>query len=337
VELRRITEEVLFPAAMAIDAAPIVPRRYLDLIAEAGLYDLPADPVEAGRVVEALGGASLVTAFVWIQHHSPVRAVLSRPPHLRDRYLAGMQAGRVRAGIAYAALRRPGPPSAVAEPVAGEGWRLTGHAPWVTGWGLVDVIQVGARAGDRMLWLLIDAAVAPGMKVRPVELAVLQASATVELRWEGMVVPADRVLGIEGFEEWRTRDAGGRQLNGYLPLGVAARCAQLLGREPLARRVEAARAALDRLSACAPGSGGRATSTAVSTARAGATLLAVRAAAALVAAGGGRSVEAGQHAARLMREAAFLLVFGQTSEIRAAQLDVLLGDTGHAPFDGVEG
>ncbi len=54
-------------------------------------------------------------------------------------------------------------------------------------------------------------------------------------------------------------------------------------------------------------------------ARADASLLAVRAATALVAAGGGRSVEIGDHAQRLMREAMFLLVFGQTAPIRNAQ------------------
>ncbi|HET9078750.1 MAG TPA: hypothetical protein VFN68_17575, partial [Acidimicrobiales bacterium] len=58
-------------------------------------------------------------------------------------------------------------------------------------------------------------------------------------------------------------------------------------------------------------------------ARAQASLLAVRAATALVAAGGGRSVEAFSHAARLMREATFMLVFGQSPDIKAAQLAAL--------------
>jgi alkylation response protein AidB-like acyl-CoA dehydrogenase len=52
-------------------------------------------------------------------------------------------------------------------------------------------------------------------------------------------------------------------------------------------------------------------------------VLAVRAAAAVVAAGGGRSIGAEHNAARLMREATFLLVFGQTSDIRAAQMAIL--------------
>jgi hypothetical protein len=310
---RRLAEDLLFPAANEIDAAPIVPRGYLDELAAAGLYDLPADPVEAGRVVEALGGASLVTAFVWIQHHSPVRAIAAVGGALAERFLGPMRSGRVRAGIAYAALRRPGPPAAIAVPLeetSGD-WLLSGCAPWVTGWGLIDVALAGARCGNDMVWLLIDASApaSSGMSAEPVALAALQASATVRLEWAGFVVPAERVVAVEPYEDWRRRDAGGRAANGYLALGVAGRCAQLLGSSRLTSSVEAARAALDA-----------STPATVAGARSEASLLAVRAAAAVVAAGGGRSMESGATAARLMREATFLLVFGQTPDIRATQI-----------------
>lgn len=305
----RIAEEVLWPAADSIDAAPVVPRRYLDALAEAGLYDLPGDPVAAGRIVEALGGASLVTAFVWIQHHSPVRAVAAAGGELAARWLGPMRAGSARAGIAYAALRRPGPPAAEARPSEDGGWVLDGHAPWVTGWGLIDVVLAGARHGDDIVWLLLDALPAPGMSVEPVELAALQASATVCLRWSSMPVSPERVVGVERFDDWRRRDAAGRATNGYLAVGVADRCARLLGSSSLAAAVAAARNALDE-----------STPATVVSARASASLLAVRAASGVVAAGGGRSVEAGATAARLVREAMFLLVFGQTPDIRAAQV-----------------
>lgn len=308
---REIAEELLFPAAMSIDAAPIVPRRYLDALADAGLYDLDLDPITAGRTVEVLGGASLVTAFVWIQHRSVVRAVAGSRPELRDRWLAGLRSGHIRAGIAYAALRRPGPPSATARP-AGEGWRLDGFAPWVTGWGLIDVVLAGARHGDDVVWVLLDAVEGTGMSARIVQLAALQASSTVEIRWSEFQADGSRVVGVEPFADWLERDAGGRQLNGYLALGVAARCCSLLGKGPLDDEVDAARTALDQ-----------ATPATVAGVRTRASLLAVRAATALVAAGGGRSVHADQHASRLMREAMFLLVFGQTRHIRAAQLRAL--------------
>jgi alkylation response protein AidB-like acyl-CoA dehydrogenase len=76
---RRVAEEVLFPAAPAVDRADAVPVAHLDALAEAGLYGV-AGPVEAGgaelglpafcAVVEALAGGCLTTAFVWVQDHT---------------------------------------------------------------------------------------------------------------------------------------------------------------------------------------------------------------------------------------------------------------------------
>ena len=59
------------------------------------------------------------------------------------------------------------------------------------------------------------------------------------------------------------------------------------------------------------------------TARAAASELALRAAATLVAAAGARSIIAGEHPQRLLREAAFLLVFGSRPGIRTELLDRL--------------
>jgi hypothetical protein len=117
------------------------------------------------------------------------------------------------------------------------------------------------------------------------------------------------VIVREPFAEWQARDKVGLGTNGFLAVGVAARCATLLGSEVLGAEVDAARR---RLLAAGPAD--------VVGARAVVSLLAVRAATALVAAGGGRSIELGEQAQRLAREAMFLLVFGQTRDIRAAQL-----------------
>jgi alkylation response protein AidB-like acyl-CoA dehydrogenase len=60
-------------------------------------------------------------------------------------------------------------------------------------------------------------------------------------------------------------------------------------------------------------------------ARARASELALHAATTLVVTGGGRSITMDHHAQRLAREALFLLVFGQTTSIKAAQLNRLGG------------
>lgn len=317
-----LAEELLWPAALEIDQAPFVPVRYLDALAGAGLYGLygpasagglDADAPTAGRVVAALGGASFTTAFVWVQHHTAVRmAALPRPD-----LLGPLCRGELRAGIAVAAMRRPGPPAMSARPVAGGGWELDGWAPWVTGWGLIDVVVVAARHGDDLVWCLVDAAAAPTLRAEPQRLAAQQASATVTLTLAAHPVPAERVLAVEPYAEWRSRDARGLRQNGYFPLGVAARAARLVESGALAAEASALMAALDdRPDRDIPA------------VRAEASLLAVRATTALVAARGGRAVALDDQAQRLHRDAMFLLVFGQTPDIRAAQVAALLAPGG---------
>jgi alkylation response protein AidB-like acyl-CoA dehydrogenase len=315
---RRLAEEVLFPTADRVDEAASVPRERLDTLADAGLYGL-AGPAEAGglglrdpttgwRVIELLAGGCLSTAFVWLQHHSVVRALGGAEAGMRRRWLEALCRGRMRAGVAFSGLRRPGSPPLSAHPVAG-GWRLRGEAAWVTGWGLVDVIHVGARGeGGEVVWLLVDAAASPTLSVQRLRLAAVNASSTVTLRFDDHAIPADRLVGVEEHQAWVARDAASLRPNGSLALGVAARCAALLGPTRLDAEVAACRAALDGAS---PG--------AMPAARAAASRLALEAAAALVTASGARSILAGQTAQRLFREAMFLLVFGQTRAIRQAQ------------------
>src|SRR6266508_206671 len=137
---RRIAEEVLFPAATAVDAADRVPADHLDLLAANGFYGLAApadagglglaDRATASRVIEILASGCLTTTFVWLQHHSAVAAVADSP--LRKEWLPPLARGDRRAGVVLAGLR-PGPPSVRAEPVDG-GYLIDGQAPWVTGW-----------------------------------------------------------------------------------------------------------------------------------------------------------------------------------------------------------
>lgn len=310
---RRLAADLLWPRSLEIDALAAVPVDVLDALAAAGLYGAALEPDAMPDVVEALGGASLATAFVWIQHHTPVRTVAAARPEVRDRWLGDLRAARVRAGVAIAALRRPGPPAMVATDGADGGLVLDGHAPWVTGWGLIDVVLVAARHGDDLVLCLVDAAEGPHLQARRSQLAAVDASSTYELAVDGLVVPAGRIASREPFADWQARDAAGLAGNGHLAIGIAARCAGLLDPGPLTADVDAARRQLR--AARAPHE--------VVDARAEASLLAVRAATALVAWGGGRSVERGEQAQRLLREAMFLVVFGQTRAIRAAQLERL--------------
>jgi len=234
----RLAEEVLFPAALATDASPVVPVALLDALAEAGLYCL-VGPREAGGldadartfalVSEALAGGCLTTTFVWAQHHSAVRTVRAARPAVRDAWLRSLCSGERSAGVAYASLRRPGAPLLVAQPSEG-GWTIDGTAPWVTGWTRVDVVHVAARTGDgRIVWALVDASPSETLEVTPFHLAAVAASATVTLAFRAHRVDEERVTLVEGFDEWHRRDLAGLRPNGSLALGLARRCAAPYG------------------------------------------------------------------------------------------------------------
>ena len=319
---RALADEVLFPAALAVDRADAVLAGHLDRLADAGLYAL-AGPPEAGGlgsdphavapVVEALAGGCLATAFVWAQHHGLVRMLTSEAgPELRARWLGPACRGEVRGGLALAGVL-PGPPRLRAEPTAdGAAWRIDGTSPWVTGWGRVDLLRVAARTADgRIANLAVDAVDQPGLTVTRQRLVAVDASATVTLGFDGVVVPADRLASIGPHDE-AGYGINSLRLQGSLALGVAGRCCTLLGPSSFDDELVVGRKALDA-----------ALGDAMPVARAVASELALRAAAALVVSVGARSILLGEHAQRLAREALFTLVFGSREGIRRSLLERL--------------
>jgi alkylation response protein AidB-like acyl-CoA dehydrogenase len=98
----RLADKVLFPAALAADAADTVPVELLDALAAAGLYALTAeaDFETACAVVEALASGCLTTTFVWVQHLGVVRAVSSSENDAVREWLSRLCSGERRAGLA---------------------------------------------------------------------------------------------------------------------------------------------------------------------------------------------------------------------------------------------
>jgi len=317
---RRLADEVLFPAAPSTDAAPIVPVENLDALADAGLYGL-SGPAAAGglgadldtacEVIELLAGGCLTTAFVWVQHLGAVLGVaFSKTPGLADEWLAPMCRGERRAGIALAG-RLAGRPGLQAQAVEG-GWLFSGAAPWVTGWNRIEVVHAAARDSDgNAVFGLLDANTSATLEVSPpLDLVAVRASSTVRADLHGHFVPAGRVTAVAppGDEG----DVEVLRIHGALVLGVAGRCCRLLGGSPLDAELVACRRGL-----------AEATAETVHAARAAASELALRAAAALVVSRGSGALLAGEHAQRLAREALFLSVFGGRPPVRAALLELL--------------
>jgi alkylation response protein AidB-like acyl-CoA dehydrogenase len=341
---RRIADDVLFPTAAETDQAALVPRSHLVALGEGGLHGLygpegvglGADQVTARPVLEAVSGACGATSFVWQQHHGAIRRLAAGDGPGCERWLGPCCAGTVMAGIGFAYLRRPGAALVRATP-AGDGWRLDGRAPWITGWGLIDIMVVMARTDDeRVVTVVFDRLDRGELRAEgPQRLSVLGATGTVAVNFEGAIATADDVVRVEDAATWAARDAVGAAFPGPAPLGIAERAIRLLGERSdpgaeaaassLADELERTRAATDaagrRLYAAAVSRTDVADAVSEGVAQRDAGLaLARRSTDALVAASGGGAMSLSHPAQRLSREATFYLVQAQSADLRAATL-----------------
>ncbi|RSM83355.1 acyl-CoA dehydrogenase [Amycolatopsis sp. WAC 01375] len=323
-----LADDLLFPAATEVDTKGEVPSSHFDALAAEGFYGLAA-PKEAGgpgadlptivQVLEVMAGGCLSTMFTWIQHHGLVAALSqadSAEP--RDRYLPALISGELKAGAAFAAVI-PTPPRLRAERVDG-GYLLDGEAPFVSGWGVIDLLQLCARDGDTVISAIIDPVAGERLEVRPLDLVAAQGTSTVHLGFTRYFLADERVYGKTPHADFVAGNTFASRLNGCAPLGLAARAARLiedLGKADVAAgiraEIDAVRGRLDAALADPPS---------LPAARAAGAELAFRAAGALVAANGSTSVLAGRHPQRLVREATFLLVAASRPEIKTGLLEL---------------
>lgn len=327
-----IADEVFFPAALDVDADGVIPGRHFDLLAEQGFYGLAGrsehggaetDLAEFVRIVETLCGGCLATTFTWLQHHSVVRGLSSTSNlELREKYLDAAIRGEVRGGVALAGAI-PRPPLLWAFPAEG-GWLMRGESPFVSGWGLVDVLLISAReaaggAEGTIVSGLVDVQAGDGLAAEELWLIAAQGSNTVRLRFADFFLPAERVLSEVSHADFLAHQKASVRLNGSLAMGVAGRCISMIeqaGQPELADRLGTRQRTIrEDLDAALRDPG------ALPPARAAASGLAHRAAGALVVAAGSTAILARRHAQRLVREAAFTLVAAGRPEIK----DNLLG------------
>ncbi|MDE0498517.1 MAG: acyl-CoA/acyl-ACP dehydrogenase [Acidimicrobiaceae bacterium] len=315
---QQLADDVLFERALDVDMSGEVPAQNLDLFRDAGFYGLWTprevggcgfDELERLPILEALAGGCLTTAFVWAQHGggSANAARMPSGSPLHERWARALATGQARSGVAFAHILRP-EPCLFAER-SGDGWVLRGVAPFVTGWGHIDAVLVAAHEADRLVWMLVRAAEARTLTSRRLRLAAVDSSVTVELHFGGHAVGDDEVLEIIEYGDWLSFYRQGLRTNGALMLGVASRALGLLGPSPLDGELDAARRALYAAEVDE-----------MPERRAQVGHVGIRATSALVSSVGGRAITLAHHAQRLAREALFLLVQGQTAEIRAGHL-----------------
>jgi alkylation response protein AidB-like acyl-CoA dehydrogenase len=312
-------------------------RGWLGLRVPTALGGLGLGDRAYGRVREMLARHSGALAFLQAQHQSAAAIVAaSENAALRDRYLPDLCWGRRSLGISFSHLRRSGEPVLRAAPTAsGDGYHLTGHAPWITGWGCFDEAVVAATLPDGEILLALipldkNADRATLQFSDPLALAAMAAAATVSARCDRHFIPRDRALGARPADWIRQIDRRNVMAGAFFALGCAAAALDCLDgtrdRNPwltthpaierLTRSLATCRHDLYNLPPDAPWDQRL-------NLRAHAIALAFRATqAAIIATGGAAN---GQHhrAQRLHREAVVFAVTGQTPAIAQASLDAI--------------
>lgn len=311
-----------------------VTRATMSRMAEAGMLAVYGPPELGGttgpaarRVSELLAGSSPDAWFVWYQH-GPVVKMLSRSNNqpLQDRYLADLCAGRAQGGVAFSHLRTA-TPSVTAQRVDG-GWRLTGWQPWSTGWGMTDLVLVGAVAGDQVVFGLLPADAAGMASDGELALSSMGGTSTHSLRFDGALLPDDARVLVTDFAEWAAGDLAMNTNVQPSTFGVALAALDLLEEwaplvvDVLRPQVLSVRERAYRLiDEVAPGDGQEQRLAL----RAQALLLAMQSCTALLTARGGQGIGLADPAQRLLRAAAFQIVHSQAAHIRTATLAALSG------------
>ncbi len=183
---------------------------FLGMVAPTEYGGLGLDAVTYLLAIEEIAAADASTAVLLSVHNSlPTQMLVAHGTDAqRDRYLRPMARGE---SIGAFALSEPdaGSDAAALRTQAvrdGDEWVLTGTKAWVTNGNRAGVILAAARTdspGDRKGAHGISAFIVtpelPGFQVGKLEDKMgLRASPTVQLTFDGMRVPADRMLGEPG-------------------------------------------------------------------------------------------------------------------------------------------
>ncbi|MCX4878562.1 acyl-CoA dehydrogenase family protein [Streptomyces sp. NBC_00847] len=333
---RSLADDLLAPNAARIDREG-VPESHVDAVRRSGLLGVSA-PQEYGgagapdavarEVAEILAGACCSTWFVQTQHHTPVKMLAATELPVRERLLRPLATGGLMAGIAFAHVRAF-PRVPVRASAERDGWRFDGTVPWYTGWGLNDVMLLaGVTEADEVVFAFTEAREQPGLRPSPpMRLAALSAARTVSLELDGLWLPDESVVLRTPQEKFALVDRPRNTNASPAVFGVADAALALLDGAGEAQTAQALRGRLDEVRRQAyalaehPVPHERVEERLALKTRAYDIMRAATTAAIVV--GGGRGMALDGTAQRLAREGMFLLVQGQTPEVRRAHLDAL--------------
>ncbi|MCW2560958.1 MAG: acyl-CoA dehydrogenase [Mycobacterium sp.] len=332
-------DAVLRPAALQTDREGVTPAGVAQL-AGLGLLNHTA-PAEFGgaaigragdrRLHEIVAGSCFNTWLVWAQH-APMVGRLAME-YQKGAELTSVSrdvlAGRVLLGAAISDVRRF-PRSFIAATRTGDGWTFAGTISWVSGWGLNTVLVVAAV--EAATHTVVTAFVPIGERVRAthLELGAVGGSRTERVTLDDVFVSASDVILTQSLTDWRKEDLGTAGDTRPQYFGLAATVLdELEAGDKGSRRVAAVwRPRIDELRADAYALADEAKAAADERHRITervATKVAVGEALstvtrALVVSRSGRGITLDDTAQLHARSALFLLVQGQSSDVRDTQL-----------------
>lgn len=216
---REFAQQELAPHAAAWDKAeraePAIRRKlgelgFLGMLLPEDVGGLGLDSLSYLLALEEIAAADASTAVLMSVHNSlPTRMILNFGSDAqRKRFLPRMATGELLGAFALSEPDAGSDAAAVSVQAVREGddWIVDGTKAWVTNGDCADVIMAMVRTdrpdhrrGSRGISAFIITPDLPGFGVGKKEAKMgLRASPTVQLRFDGMRVPADRLLGEEG-------------------------------------------------------------------------------------------------------------------------------------------
>ncbi|MFC6012038.1 acyl-CoA dehydrogenase family protein [Nocardia lasii] len=342
--VRDYADRVLRPAALTTDRDG-VPAERVDELRALGLLNhlsprefggLALDRDTDRRVHETIAGACFNTWLVWAQH-APLAgriAALRAQGATVSPLAARILRGELLLGAGVSDVRRF-PDHYVAARRVADGWIFDGTLSWVSGWGLNSALTLAAVEPDTETVVTalvpIDEHIhSPG----PLELGAVSGSRTARVQLDAVFVPDENVLSTQSLEQARFVDVGTAGDARAHHFGLAETILTELERAtvPLAAEVAATwrpRVAEIRSTAyaladealAAGGGPHRLDERLATKAASGEALSAISRA--LLIARSGRGLSRDDTAQLHARSVLFVLVQGQTADVRRAQLAAL--------------
>ncbi|MEU4893422.1 acyl-CoA dehydrogenase family protein [Streptomyces sp. NPDC044780] len=335
--VKRFGEEVLLPRALDTDRHGVTAQTITELSSLGALNHL-APPEYGGvaldrtadrRLHELLAYSCFNTWLVWAQHAPTVGRVAGlHAKGVRHPLAARVLRGDVLIGAGLSDVRRF-PDRYVRATRSGDGWRFGGTISWVSGWGLNSMLILAAVEAESERVVVALVPVGDRMEAGPLDLAAVAGSRTQRVHLHDVAVPDEYVLAVQPLAEYRAADRAMASDARAHVFGLAHRVLDELRQEETAGSVaerwaprvaelrERAYALSDEALSTTDHSHRLQERLALKVA-AGETVAALSRA--LLIARSGRGLATDNTAQLHARSALFVLVQGQTPQVRSAQL-----------------